>query len=84
VGELASLEQLLRELHSRDALYSPFVAALWAIFGLIDAEGAQAEQRANAEGTPGGRRRHAGGRRRRLWRRMGCDKKKGGIGWQGR
>jgi hypothetical protein len=57
VGELASLEQLLRELHSRDALYSPFVAALWAIFGLIDAEGAQAEQRANAEGTPGGRRR---------------------------
>ena len=52
MGELASLEQLLRELHSRDALYSPFVAALWAIFGLIDAEGAQAEQRANAEGTP--------------------------------
>jgi hypothetical protein len=56
VGELASLEQLLRELHSRDALYAPFVAALWAIFGLIEDDSAQAEQRANAEGTPGGKR----------------------------
>ena len=51
------------------------VAALWAIFGLIDAEGAQAEQRANAEGTPAVAAGGCGG----AW---GVIKK--GIGWQGR